>query len=203
LQERGQDGSRIEAQRKLLDSPPYPKMLRALHFYPDRHKGNHMLDLAKITTLYNEAAFHAMHTPEMGSTLVGNCTTVHFGMLGRARQLFGQDVQFTIGSITLNGATHFDFTSQEFQSWLNGTLKPTYNLHAWLSLPHLGNDIIDLTLAATLNHAAHGTLRKTVTFLTATEAATHGIKHKNFASGDDLLIKLNLVRHVHGDSAGY
>ena len=155
-----------------------------------------MLDLAKVRTLYNEAVLHTKHTPEIGGTLVANCMTVHFGMLGRARELFGQNVQFTIGSITLNGETHFDFSSQELQSWIAGTKKPTYNLHAWLSLPDHGNELIDLTLSATLNHVAKETLPNEVTFLTAAEAAAHGISHNPVVSGDDLLFKLHLLRGV-------
>lgn len=152
-----------------------------------------MLNLADVTKLYNEALFHTKHTPEIGGTLVGNCTTIHFGMLRRARELFGRNVQFTIGSITLNGESHFHFTSAEFQSWEAGNTKPSYNLHAWLSLPE-HNNVIDLTLAATLNHVAKGTLPRSITFLTAAEATLCGIKHNPVVSGDDLVFRLNLLR---------
>lgn len=157
-----------------------------------------MLDLDKVRTLYNEAVFQTKHTPQIGGTLVANCTTIHFGMLSRARELFGRNVQFTIGSIMLNGETHFHFSSQELQSWMAGTTKPTYNLHAWLSLPDHGNDIIDLTLAATLNHVAKGTVPSAVRFLTTVEAEAHGISHTPVVSGDDLLFKLHLLRSVRG-----
>lgn len=137
-----------------------------------------------------------MHTPEIGRTLVGNCTTVHYGMLDRARELFGPSVQFTIGSISLNGATYFQFTPQELQSWKAGKTKPTYNLHAWLSLPGQGDEIIDLTLAATLNHAPAKILPPTVTFITSVEAAAHRITHNPIISGDDLVFELHLLRGV-------
>ena len=63
--------------------------------------------------LYAEASQMAAHTPAMGSKLAGNCVTVHYGMLARARQLLGPPVQFTIGHIHMGGCDRFDFTDQE------------------------------------------------------------------------------------------
>jgi hypothetical protein len=155
-----------------------------------------MLDLLKVNMLYKEAEALAMQTPAMGSTLAGNCATVHYGMLSRARKIFGQEVAFTIGWISLNGRTYFKFTNSEYQAWLNGKTKPTYNLHAWLSLPYHGNEIIDLTLAATINYSSPGVLPGTVSFLTSVEAARHGIQYTAFDTGDDLLHRLHLLRDL-------
>ena len=156
-----------------------------------------MLNLEKVKKLYEEAVIQAKHTPAIGCTLVGNCTTIHFGMLSRAREFFEPDVEFTIGSISLNDINYFDFTPEEFRSWEAGNTKPRYNLHAWLFLPQ-HNETIDLTLAATLNHAGKVPLPKEVTFLTSAEAMKHGIKYKPFANGDDLLCRLHLLRSGQG-----
>jgi hypothetical protein len=87
-----------------------------------------MLNLANVKKLYDEAVVKTRHTPEIGGTLVGNCMTVHFGMLQEARVLFGQDVQFTIGSISLNDTMYFDFTPEEFRSWETGNTGYPYSV---------------------------------------------------------------------------
>lgn len=156
-----------------------------------------MLNLKNVELLYNETVLHTIHTPDIGRTLVGNCLTVHFGMLQRAREYFGSDLQFTIGSIELNGNAHFDFTLSDFASWEAGNTKPKYNLHAWYSLPQ-ENEIIDLTLAATLRHVKKGNLPKEITYLTSAKALNYGIVYLPFTSGGDLLFRLNMIKSIHG-----
>ncbi|RQP21826.1 hypothetical protein DZC73_25645 [Albitalea terrae] len=153
-----------------------------------------MLDLSLVSALYHTAREITHKTPQIGGTLAGNCTTVHFGMLDTARQIFGAPVQLSIGSITLDGTTYYDFTEEELLSWRSGHTRPRYGLHAWLSLPHLGNEVIDLTLAATLNHAKPGWVPAAITFITARIATRLNLEYHARLVGDGVLEELNLVR---------
>jgi len=153
-----------------------------------------MLKPDKLSALYDEAFELTTNTPEIGRTLVGNCTTVHYGMLHRARQLFGASVQFTLGSVEIGGQRHFDFTQAEFDAWVAGVTKPTYNLHAWLALPDFNDELIDLTLAATLPRLSSAVLPSSTTYLTRRTAEAYGIRHDPSHFGDDLLFRLRLVR---------
>jgi hypothetical protein len=173
------------------------RLINAIRF---RHRKTHLMDTEaqKVELLYREALQLASDTPQIGSTLVGNCTTVHFGMLDRARKLFGSQVQFAIGHVSIRGKDHFKFSLDDFETWRAGATKPTYPLHAWLELHHHNYGLIDLTLLATLRHLDSESFLGSETYLTAVTAKAQGIQHHVFKTGDDLLLQLNMVRGIRG-----
>ncbi|WP_226426985.1 hypothetical protein ACCQ14_01810 [Xanthomonas sp. NCPPB 2865] len=150
-----------------------------------------MIDQRKADCLYEMAREMASQTPEIGSKLAGNCVTVHFGMLGTARQFFGQTVEFVIGHIEMGGEERFHFTEKEVADWRSGAMKPRYNLHAWLAV---GADLIDLTLAPTIHEIEPNLLQPHLTYIDCEIAAEHGIVYVQRLKGDNVPLELGLLR---------
>lgn len=150
-----------------------------------------MVDHVKAAALYEEAYLLAADTPEIGGKLAGNCTTVYYGLLCRARTVFGSAVELAIGHIELGGKEYFNFSDEEARAWRSGSVRMRYNLHAWLVLEA---DLIDLTLAPTLYEIAPHLLSPGLTYLDSTSAKRHGINHVAHVKGDNVLFDHGLLR---------
>lgn len=150
-----------------------------------------MVDKTKAAQLYSAAYIQALHTPAMNNKLAGNCVTVHFGMLAPARALLGPSVALVMGHVVIEQTTHFSFTDDEVAHWRAGSIRPRYNLHAWLEV---GMDLIDLTLAATIYEMGQYALPSGLTYLDRQNASELGISYVRRLSGDSLPFDLNLWR---------
>ncbi|MDT3487237.1 hypothetical protein [Stenotrophomonas maltophilia] len=150
-----------------------------------------MVDHQKAAQLFESARALAYDTPAIGRKLSGNCVTVHYGMLGAARELFGPGVELVVGYIEVAGRAYFHFTNDEVESWRAGITKRNYNLHSWLSVH---GDVLDLTLAPTFHENEPHLIPADLTYIDLRIASEHGIVHKARLMGDRIPIELGLFR---------
>jgi len=144
-----------------------------------------------MEALYQRAKEMAFHSPQIGSKLAGNCTTISYGMLQEARQLLGNDVRLVIGWFHFQGQARFFFSDKTLKSWLNGETKERYNIHCWLAK---GDQIIDLTLVDTIKEIDPSMINGDLTYIDSEVANEIGINYKEKMSGDDVLFKIGLAR---------
>jgi len=145
----------------------------------------------QMEALYNRAKEMAKHSPQIGSKLAGNCTTISYGMLGEARKLLGNDVRLVIGWFHFQGQPRFFFSDKTLKSWIKGEKKEKYNIHCWLAK---GDKIIDLTLVDTIKEIDSSMIDGNLSYVDSDIANQIGIKYKEKMSGDEVLFKIGLAR---------
>lgn len=145
----------------------------------------------QMETLYNRAKEMAFHSPQIGSKLAGNCTTISYGMLNEARELLGNDVRLSIGWFHFRGQARFYFSDKTLKSWLNGEKKKRYNIHCWLAK---GDKIIDFTLVDTIKEIDSSMIDSSLSYIDSDIASQIGVKYKEKMSGDDVLFEIGLAR---------
>jgi hypothetical protein len=147
-----------------------------------------MLSRIKLEQLYQSAHLKASHSPQIGNTLAGNCTTISYEMLQEARDLFGKDVRLVIGWFEMWGQKQFYFTERTLQDWIKGNTGAVNRVHCWLVK---GNEVIDLTLTSTIRAKFPDDMPEKYTFIDSRIAKKLKIKYHEVMSGDDVLFKLN------------
>lgn len=145
----------------------------------------------QMENLYERAKEMALHTPQIGSKLAGNCTTISYGMLNEARQLLGNDVRLVIGWFHFQGLARFYFSDNTLKSWMKGEKKERYNIHCWLAKD---DKVIDLTLADTIKEIDSSMIDSDLTYIDSEIASQIGVNYKEKMSGDDILFKIGLAR---------
>lgn len=143
-------------------------------------------------TLFHEARAIAEATPQIGSKLAGNCTSVSYSMLGRVREFFGTDIRLCVGWIEYKGEKKWDFTDADVARWKSGIVKPTNMVHCWLQSD---SHLLDLTLSSTLYEIEQiekmEIIPSDITYIDREIAEQLDIKHVEKLSGDQILFDLN------------
>lgn len=150
-----------------------------------------MLPTNLAENLYDEALAHVTRLAGIRS-LVGQCTNGTDILLGSARAI-DPKATIAVGWIEWDGDAHFKFTDADLQAWKNGRQPTTYPFHCWLVLPTL-QDILDVSLPATVRTGAPERMPVAYRYLRNQEAAALGIKHVARATGPDILLEVGAAR---------
>lgn len=143
-------------------------------------------------TLFNQAKAIAEATPQIGSKLAGNCTSVSYLMLRPSRELLGSDIRLSVGWILYKGEKKWHFTDTDIDKWKSGFTKPKNMVHCWLQSE---NHLVDLTLSSTLYEIEQqqkvDLIPENITYIDFKTAEQLGIQYVERLSGDQILFDLN------------
>jgi hypothetical protein len=103
--------------------------------------------ITDLNGLANVAARNiGQRTPQ---EIVGQCFSIHADLIPALEQFFNSPVYFTIGWIEDPPEKFHELAEERIESLLHtASQKPTFNLHAWLTLPSM--EIMDFVFPTTL-----------------------------------------------------
>jgi hypothetical protein len=125
-----------------------------------------------------------------GFSLRGNCTNISHSMLDEAKKV-DSSATIAVGWIEWEGKEYFKFSDVDFQSWISGPGLESYPFHCWIKFPKF-DDLLDLTLTETVRWDAPERVDG-YTYLRKKEDSKLGIIHKEYQSGDSILIELQAL----------
>jgi hypothetical protein len=120
------------------------------------------------------------------------CFRLHADIKVPLEVLFGTEIYFTIGYITIHDNEYFKISEQDIDYLLKNKVTSTLSAHAWLTLTSM--EIIDLTFASTYLILTNEFKGEMHVIAKHTDKLTQGMKYHPMIVGTDFLFKIGAVQ---------